>query len=175
MAWRNDGHDILWCFWSKSSMDGGYYVPPTVLSNLLGPQYGFNCPIKPGVWRKVDSVDSIHECSRTDLDHYEPFCEAASLKQMRPYNSTAWKEEIFGPVLAIRCPKMAKDSTENRVLCWPTDANPVVFKVEHWEEWNIADSVWLPNLPGLLALKKRWKLHRLANQPSKLTLPCAAC
>eukprot|EP00434_Breviolum_minutum_P032919 symbB.v1.2.029120.t1/scaffold3154.1/size62266/8 len=34
-------------------MDGGYYVPPTVLSNL-------------------------------------------------PYNSTAWKEEIFGPVLAIR-------------------------------------------------------------------------
>ena len=76
VAWRNDGHDIRWCFRSKSSMDGGYYVPPTVLSNLLGSQYGFSCPMQPGLWRKVDSVDSIG----VDLDHDEPFCDAASLK-----------------------------------------------------------------------------------------------
>lgn len=49
--------------------------------------------------------------------------------KMRPYNSTAWKEEIFGPVLAIRCQKMTKDSTKIADSVFANRCQPLVFRL----------------------------------------------
>ena len=77
----------------------GYYVAPTVLSNLLGSQ--------PVAIDEVYSTNISFRFSNAGRVKLQLNCAIRSQGRFfvccpRPYNSTAWKEEIFGPVLAIR-------------------------------------------------------------------------